>query len=324
MSTDNKNYFIDNLKVLLIFLVVFGHLIERYIDTNNTLLGIYLFIYTFHMPLFIFVSGFLSKNINKSKKIFLKQLLLPYIVFNIIWYGLVYLYTGEAGIPILYPGWTLWFLLSLFCWRISIKYLIRIKYILPVSFVLGVCAGLVSNGSLLSISRTIVFLPFFLLGYYSDINKFKNIIDKININIAVLGMILFLFIALLFAENSILDYRFLYGSLSYIELGINLWKGIFYRVLLYFSSIVLGIFICRVTPNTKNMCTHISKSTMYVYVFHIYIVILIFYLIPIWDLNKFTNLIILISPVFITYILSRNFFEKAYFLLFNPIVKLLK
>ena len=66
----NNNYFIDNLKVILIFLVVFGHLIERYIDTNSTLLGVYMFIYIFHMPLFVFVSGFLSKNIYKSRKIF--------------------------------------------------------------------------------------------------------------------------------------------------------------------------------------------------------------------------------------------------------------
>ena len=66
----NNNYFIDNLKVILIFLVVFGHLIERYIDTNSTLLGVYMFIYIFHIPLFVFVSGFLSKNIYKSRKIF--------------------------------------------------------------------------------------------------------------------------------------------------------------------------------------------------------------------------------------------------------------
>ena len=36
----NNNYFIDNLKVILIFLVVFGHLIERYIDTNSTFANI--------------------------------------------------------------------------------------------------------------------------------------------------------------------------------------------------------------------------------------------------------------------------------------------
>ena len=79
MAITNKRHFIDNIKVVLIFLVVFGHLIERYIDTSDTLMAIYMFIYIFHMPLFIYISGYLSKNVNKSKKIFLKDLLIPYI-----------------------------------------------------------------------------------------------------------------------------------------------------------------------------------------------------------------------------------------------------
>ena len=45
MPITNKRHFIDNIKVVLIFLVVFGHLIERYIDTSDTLMAIYMFIY---------------------------------------------------------------------------------------------------------------------------------------------------------------------------------------------------------------------------------------------------------------------------------------
>lgn len=45
MAITNKRHFIDNIKVVLIFLVVFGHLIERYIDTSDTLMAIYMFIY---------------------------------------------------------------------------------------------------------------------------------------------------------------------------------------------------------------------------------------------------------------------------------------
>ena len=181
MPITNKRHFIDNIKVVLIFLVVFGHLIERYIDTSDTLMAIYMFIYIFHMPLFIYISGYLSKNVNKSKKIFLKDLLIPYIFLNIIWYSLAYIYTGDINLPIIYPGWTLWFLLSLFFWRSSLKYLIKIKYILPISFILGILIGLIPNGSILSFSRTIVFLPFFLLGYYTDIEKIKYILQNQSI-----------------------------------------------------------------------------------------------------------------------------------------------
>ena len=324
MAITNKRHFIDNIKVVLIFLVVFGHLIERYIDTSDTLMAIYMFIYIFHMPLFIYISGYLSKNVNKSKKIFLKDLLIPYIFLNIIWYSLAYIYTGDINLPIIYPGWTLWFLLSLFIWRSSLKYLIKVKYILPISFILGILIGLIPNGSILSFSRTIVFLPFFLLGYYTDIEKIKYIFDKVNIGICILGILIFIIVSFFIANKNILDYRFLYGSHSYKELGISIYIGIISRILLYISSILLSLFVSYIIPTSKTFFTHIGKSTMYIYVFHTYIILIIFYLIPSWNKSLLTNLIIIISPLLVTYILSCKFFEKTYNMVLNPICKLIK
>lgn len=318
-----KNYFVDNLKVLLIFLVVFGHLIERYIDTNITLMGIYLFIYSFHMPLFIFISGFLSKNTNKSKKIFFKNLLIPYIVLNIIWYSLAYIYTGKTNLPIIYPGWTLWFLLSLFFWRISLRYLIKIKYILPISFILGILVGLVPNGSFLSFSRTIFFLPYFLLGYYCDLKKLKKL-NKLNNLIALIGVCGFIFLGIYIAKHNILDYKFLYGSYSYKELKFNVYTGMLYRTILYIISILLSCFICILTPKVKTFYSNMAKSTMYIYVFHIYVILAIFYFIPTWDKNIVTMSIVLLSPILVTYLLSNKIFEKIYNTLFYYFYKLIK
>lgn len=323
MTESNKSFFIDNLKVILIFLVVFGHLIERYLDNSTTLTGIYIFIYIFHMPLFIFISGFLSKNLRKSNKVFFYNLLIPYIVLNTIWYFLAFIYTGEIDIPIIYPGWTLWFLLSLFFWRVSLKYLIKIKYVLPISFILGLIVGLMSNGSILSFSRTIVYLPFFLIGYYTDLAKLKVLESHVNIWFSILGISIFITLAIFLAKSNIIDYKFLYGSYSFSELGMSNWQGLLYRGILYICSILLSIFICIITPSSKTFYTEIGKSTMYVYVFHVYAVILIFYFIPTWDMSMLTNCIIIISPLFITYVLSRNFFAKLYKILFNSIFKLI-
>lgn len=326
MNNLKNNYFIDNLKVVLIFLVVFGHLIERYIDDNNTLMGIYMFIYTFHMPLFIFISGLLSKNLNKSKKIFIKNLLIPYIVLNVIWYSLTFLYAGKTNIPILYPGWTLWFLLSLFFWRISLKYLVKVKYIIPISFVLGLLVGLVPNGAILSFSRTIVYLPYFLLGYFSNLDTIKKHIDKVNINVggSIIGMFIFFIVAFYIAENRVIDYRFLYGSYSYLELNIGITQGLIYRLILYISSILLSLLVCCIIPRKKTLYSSMGKSTMYIYTFHIYLVIVIYSIIPLWDKNILSNWIILLSPLLITYILSRKTVEKAYVSIFNPILKLIR
>ena len=63
----------DNLKFLLIIFVVIGHYTQQFRADNETLQRIYVFIYSFHMPAFIFVSGYFAKV--EPKKIAVLNLL---------------------------------------------------------------------------------------------------------------------------------------------------------------------------------------------------------------------------------------------------------
>ena len=66
-----RDAFFDNMKFIMIFLVFFGHMIRLYIDDNDLLRAIYVYIYFFHIPIFVYLSGFFSKN---AKKVALCQL----------------------------------------------------------------------------------------------------------------------------------------------------------------------------------------------------------------------------------------------------------
>ena len=55
-------YKFDNLKAILIFLVVFGHFLEL-VEGHKLL---YLTIYSFHMPLFLFLSGYFARFDRKK------------------------------------------------------------------------------------------------------------------------------------------------------------------------------------------------------------------------------------------------------------------
>lgn len=58
-----RDYLFDNIKGLLIFLVVFGHLISySSFKKIHSIDFIYLSIYIFHMPIFVFISGYFSKK----------------------------------------------------------------------------------------------------------------------------------------------------------------------------------------------------------------------------------------------------------------------
>lgn len=64
MST--RNAYFDNAKFVLIFLVVFGHMISPYRTDSEGMLSIYHFIFIFHMPVFILLAGYFSKNFHKK------------------------------------------------------------------------------------------------------------------------------------------------------------------------------------------------------------------------------------------------------------------
>lgn len=314
-----RYYLLDNLKVILIFFVVFGHVIEYYINDNSILMTLYIFIYIFHMPLFIFISGYLSKNFYKMKRKAIRNLLIPYIIFNMIWYTAVYIGTRRAMFSVLYPGWTLWYLLSLFFWRITLKYLIKFKHILLLSFIAGVLVGLIpSIGSILSISRTIVFLPFFLLGYYTTEEHLEKI-KSFKSEYAITGILVFLLIAIYIVKNDLFNYKFLYNSYSYNALEVSLFEGTIFRIFLYFGAIIFSICVINLVPRKEQFFSKIGKSTMNIYVFHIYLVMLVYFFIPKWNIGLLQNILILISPFIIIFILSRKKINKVYDGLFYPV-----
>lgn len=316
---ESRNYLVDNLKVILMFAVVFGHTIEHYIDQNYILRGIYIYIYIFHMPLFIFISGYLSKKSVKSNKKIVEKLLIPYLFFNVVWYIGVYIVTGKNMFSIFYPGWTLWYLISLFFWRISLKYLTKIKYIIPISFALGLLIGLDSIGeNFLSISRTIVFLPFFLMGFYTDEKSLKKI-NNMNKGIGLLIVIVFILVGMYIAKDQMVNYKFLYNSNAYYTNNLSILEGLLFRSILYIFSIILSIGVINLVSSEKMFYSKYGKNTMNVYVFHIYLIVVILNFIPRWDISILSNIIIMISPLVIMFILSLNFVNNIYNFIFNPI-----
>ena len=156
-----RNAYYCNLKLFLIWLVIFGHLIESNIGTSPRLYRLYRLIYLFHMPLFAFVSGLFLKSSTQC----LRQLrrTLP-----------VYLLCQSAAVllgltPWHTPWWVLWYLLSLCFWLLGGALLLKLRrgkwLVLALAFAAGCLSGSIEwIGRPFSLSRTIVFFPWFWLG----------------------------------------------------------------------------------------------------------------------------------------------------------------
>lgn len=82
LKTQNRNYLIDNSKGLLIFLVVLGHSLEFIRKDYEVARLLYVFIYEFHMPVFVFISGYLSKNVEKGRRNAVRNFLTPFFTIQ--------------------------------------------------------------------------------------------------------------------------------------------------------------------------------------------------------------------------------------------------
>lgn len=128
-SKVNRIVWFDFAKLVAIYLVLFGHSLQYLqpnIDPHNNYM--WMFIYSFHMPLFMLISGYFSYNILqvdfhvlfKKKAI---QLIVPCVIWGAIWY-LLKIFLTYNGVECIQDNllqdikWltfdVLWFLKSLF------------------------------------------------------------------------------------------------------------------------------------------------------------------------------------------------------------------
>lgn len=203
-------YKYDNVKALLIFLVVIGHMTTDYVSDSHMVRWITLWIYSFHMPAFIFISGLVHKHyITKERaalgvkgetrlrwdkvagfflcawglKIFL-QFTRTLMGQNPLWHWI-----EEPGIP-----WYLFVMAEYELLFYVMKYIDggsrtsdivspdggapAIKNTRPFVVILGafalsaVIGYFPQVGDAFCLSRMINFLPIYMLGYYLDMKKF--------------------------------------------------------------------------------------------------------------------------------------------------------
>lgn len=184
----------DSLKFYLILLVVLGHTLEIVVTDGSFSRALYNSIYLFHMPLFIFVSGRFShvkdtKSFNRS----IFKLLETLIIFQIIRSFVIPVIWGDniEWKYLIVPNWILWYLMALIWWRIMIKVTpphwlyYKKKYVIISAFLISIISGFVPIGHPFEIQRTLAFLPFFVLGYYSKDINITEINDKIPLLVAI-------------------------------------------------------------------------------------------------------------------------------------------
>lgn len=251
----------DNYKCLLIFLVVFGHVLEEY-GIQGIPGYIRAVIYSFHMPAFIFISGYFSKNVTRCYDRAIKSCLLPFFVFNTIW---LILSTGTWKVNVLLPVYVFWYLFSLFFWRISVASVEKLRYPFLLMLLMALYIGCFHEADrFLSASRTVVFFLFFYMGYKMK----KEQIYQLRTHSKWLGVLL-----LAIGIGSTLYFHIsgkipvkTYENLqcyhcSHVGNGVGMGIRLFEMVVS--AGMILGLFL--IIPDKKYRITDIGSKTITIY-----------------------------------------------------------
>lgn len=325
MEMTNERQFWNILKGLLIVLVVLGHFGQTISNLIPTILGfvghgVILFIYTFHMPLFMFVSGYLSKKSEKRRAVAFKDLFIPYLLYQIFVGVCILTLTHSGGVlkTLFIPQMGIWYLLSLFSLRMILPEISKVKHIMLLSVGLTMFMCLFDGmNNAFAIQKTLGFLVFFLAGYFVSKDRFLIICNIVPKKIAVLGLGIELVIVIFGAKFT--DYNLWLSVLSRTATAQSFSEWYFAPIsyaFVFVISCVTCFLVLNSIPEKNSFLENQGKDTMPMYISHLIVFMVIGFCV-----NK-GNWMIAASISFIAMIMCLLLFSTAlYRNLFNSVLK---
>ena len=272
-APSHRDFSSDNIRFLLIFLVVLGHMLERAAPFSLKT-PIYDTIYSFHIPALIFLFGYYAKF--SFKRIMIRWCI-PYLVFQTL-YILFAKYVLNQNIALQYttPYWLLWYLLSCIFYQLLMPvYKAPFQYwpvlMLFCSVALALLVGYHNSiGYFLSLSRFFVFQPWFLLGLYcrkyavferlSTAAKLRTVISIVSI--------VFLGLSMWFLCEIGVPARLLYGSYSYARTHCTIWTRAITMLIALNWIVILFVTLKPLLNKRLPVLTVIGQNTLPVFLLH--------------------------------------------------------
>ncbi|MBO3745095.1 acyltransferase family protein [Streptosporangiaceae bacterium NEAU-GS5] len=263
--------FLDNAKFLLIALVVSGHMLRDQIgaDGAHANRAAYIFIYAFHMPLFVVISGYLSRNFwnsNAKTNKLVDTFLVPYVIvetgYALLRYGL-----GEKfSLTITDPAWLNWYLIALLFWRLSTPVWKRMKFPLLIAVAVCLFSGFSELSGDFSMDRFFGLLPFFVLGLVIRQEHFE-LLGRVwarVLGVIVLGA--WAGIAYVLAPR--LKLAPFYFNASYHDLHQTWWYGLGFRMVFLLGAATLCLAVLSLVPRRDTWFSDLGVRTLYCYLLH--------------------------------------------------------
>lgn len=264
-----------NLRFLLIVTVFVSNAIEPLIQSDPGLKALFVWIFTFHMPLFVGVTGYFARHNLKGRagnKV-LRQIALQYVIFQLLYLLFDYLIFKVPGIThnFFVPYLLIWFLMGHLIWRCMLRLFIHrnIRYPVLLSIIIGLLVGFLPlDGAWLALSRSFVYLPFFIIGYNWN---FATIFTSIRSWLRPLGLFVSTALLLIIFKNvQVINPVWFMNNMTYRELGWldAPWNPILLRLCIYGIEFIAAASFLAWVPQRSCAITDLGRRTLYVFLIH--------------------------------------------------------
>lgn len=275
-----RDYLYDNAKAFLIISVVVGHLANGIFSTSTDwVVALQKFIYVFHMPVFMIISGrFAKRRIDNNDWVtVINKIVIPYIVLQTMMLLLCSAmeYGNTSTFSYFKPLFGLWYFFTIAIYSFISPYIVKYKWTLPLSFIVGLGVGFLPHVFFGGFHRIFCFYPFFLLGYYTHHYNFE-FCKKIWFRI--ISVAAFVTIGLYVLNNNrdisfeLLCMNKVYSFIAK-DVDVSIIDAFVQNIFRYIIGILFFFFTLGITPSKKTFYSYIGTNSSYVYALHLFFIV---------------------------------------------------
>lgn len=322
-----RDSYYDNLKYWLITLVVVGHFALTFLNGADSKFISVLrdWIWMFHMPAFLFVSGLFAKGLYTRERGLRVNSICFYFIMFICFYCVVTLLRNVFGDVKFDPFHVYnisWYFLALVILGCALPFVAKlrggIKTVVSLSVLFALLSGFFGGfDGFLTLGRVVNFAPFYFFGFFLDREICKSTVVKVQNRIgqrlACLLFLVVIFVLLWVAPSdltgSLLDLSMGYHSFAGVEqgaLGIPLVALL--RLVWFVLASLMTFALCVLVPAQKTFYSVLGSRTVQVYILHplIYLPMRPLDIIPkyISPYIRFDDFFVVLVAVVLTFLLS--------------------
>jgi fucose 4-O-acetylase-like acetyltransferase len=314
--------YLDNARYWVMLLVVIGHSLTQFTDMDSAR-GVYVWIYSFHMPFFILISGYTARGyMGDARQVrrIVSTLVIPYLLVETTMQLITRHYTGEPDpLRILSPQWLAWFMAALFVWRLTTPIWRALRYPITTSILISLLVGLFEVPNVLALPKILGFLPFYVVGLHMSRERFERLAD---VRIRVASVILLgtaLIACYVYSRHWQTDWLLWKQRYDEDPLGATAIGGITQRSELLAVGFVLTFAALSLVPRGRSWTTALGGRTFYCYLIHGYIILLLQHQFDVFDrLDKY-GVVAVVGCIIGAAVLANLLMTRPIATLFRPV-----